>query len=44
MENPDELRKLLASLERRAELLEKRFDKLTGKLDAFVPKTSAIHA
>jgi hypothetical protein len=35
-------RKTIAALEKRAETLEKRYDRIVGKADEFVPKTTAI--
>lgn len=40
--NSEILRKALAALEKRAEILEKRFDRIIGKADEFTPRTSAI--
>lgn len=38
----DTIRKKLAELEKRAETLEKRYDRLLGKAEAFTPKATAI--
>ncbi len=38
----DALRKKVAELERRAETLEKRYDRLVGKAESFTPRATAI--
>lgn len=40
--NLESLRKTLVALEKRAEVLEKRYDRIIGKADQFVPRTSAV--
>lgn len=42
MEDIEQLRRLLANLEKRAETLEKRYDRLVGKAEEFAPRAISI--
>jgi hypothetical protein len=42
MDEAESLRKTIVELEKRASSLEKRYEKLIGKADEFVPRTTAI--